>query len=235
MITARVAADVLHQLSQASTLPRAQSERRRAFLTRYSHKHSKVFSEAERQERPSQGHSIRCQNQQQRVLLRRTVLDHSLKTVAGLAVLGDTDAVVAQEQEPSDPFAGSYVKPSLSVAEYMARVEAVRGEALGHVEDLIDKGKYGLLNTDLVLSPFDDIRQALFYTPWVLLKYDEAAGIQAQLAYLRFLDKLKDLDRVSYSASRYEAEPEEVDASFTALVNALDDFIAAIPSWAYSY
>jgi hypothetical protein len=36
------------------------------------------------------------------------------------------------------------------------------------------------------VAPFDDVCQSAYYMPWALVKQDEAAGVEAQTAWLDF-------------------------------------------------
>ena len=94
---------------------------------------------------------------------------------------------------------------------------------------LADGLKFGQLDNELLVAPFDDVKQAAYYLPWALVRRDEPAGVAAQNAWLAFRERLLELDAVAVAATRYEADEDDVLLAISRLERALDDVILAVP------
>ena len=79
--------------------------------------------------------------------------------------------------------------------------------------------KFSQLDNELLIAPFDDVKQAAFYLPWALVTLDEDAGGKTQRAWLTFRERLIRLDAVAVDAARYQADEEEVLAAIAELLN----------------
>lgn len=86
------------------------------------------------------------------------------------------------------------------------------------------------MDNELVLAPFDDVKQACFYLPWALVKDDEEAGILCQRAWLLFRENLLSLDTVAIDASRYQADEDDVFRAIAALEKSLDGILTTVPA-----
>ncbi|KAK3276165.1 hypothetical protein CYMTET_15747 [Cymbomonas tetramitiformis] len=136
------------------------------------------------------------------------------------------------ETEEEDPWAGSYVKPALTVGEYLQEIQLNRKEAIDSMLNDVDMGRSQdlyRLSGNLLVAPFDDVRQSIFYLPWALVKEDGEAGLVAQKHYLVFMERLRQLDRTVLDAARYQAEEKDVIAAIRALDQSIDDFVCDIP------
>ena len=65
-----------------------------------------------------------------------------------------------------DPFAGVFVRPAKTLDEYMRLIEDTRRPAFEIMVQDMEVADYRHLSNSLVLEPFDDVRQALFFIPW---------------------------------------------------------------------
>ena len=75
----------------------------------------------------------------------------------------------------------------------------------------MENSKYTELSNSLVLSPVDDIRQAVLYVPAALYKDGKVqAAIGSRKAYTDFVRELKRLDSLAQKAARYDADDEDV-------------------------
>lgn len=140
----------------------------------------------------------------------------------------NADAKIKEE----DPWAGSYVKPALTVGEYLQEIQLNRKEAINSMLNDVELGRSQdlyRLSANLLVAPFDDVRQSIFYLPWALVKEDGEAGLTAQKLYLVFMERLRQLDRTVLDAARYQVEEEDVIAAIQALDQSIDDFVGAIP------
>ena len=111
----------------------------------------------------------------------------------------------------------------------MSQIEKERGEAFSTLRRLADGLKFGQLDNELLVAPFDDVKQAAYYLPWALVRRDEPAGVAAQNAWLAFRERLLELDAVAVAATRYEADEDDVLLAISRLERALDDVILAVP------
>jgi len=88
------------------------------------------------------------------------------RTMVMVAATAWATAATAVRAEEDDPWAGSYVKPALPLDAYLQQLERSRGEAFASMQRSIEQADYRSLSNNLVLAPFDDVRQALFFIPW---------------------------------------------------------------------
>jgi len=168
------------------------------------------------------------------VVMRRQWLAGSAAIGIGLLDLLTPPAGKAAVEKPEDPFEGVYVKPALSLQAYLDQIDVDRATAFDEMRTDIETGKFTHLSNSLVIAPFDNVKQALFFIPWVVLRGggdgDEEAGMRVQLAYLDFKDRLIALDQAAMDAARYQVEDQVVTDALEALDNSIDTFLAKIPS-----
>lgn len=70
--------------------------------------------------------------------------------------------------------------------QYVAQIQIAAPQAWDEIESNLDAGRYRQQSLQLVLPPFDTVRQAAFFVPWVLLRADdERRATASQEAYLR--------------------------------------------------
>ena len=112
----------------------------------------------------------------------------------------------------------------------LPQIQKERGAAFETLRRLANNLKFSQLDNELLLAPFDDVKQAAYFLPWALVKLDEDAGVGAQNAYLRFRERLVELDAAAIDATRYMADEDDVLAAISRLEAALDDIIAAVPA-----
>lgn len=62
---------------------------------------------------------------------------------------------------------GQPVRPALKAEQYIDIIDKTLGPAMASLRQLASQGRYSDLLLSLVLSPFDDLRQATYYLPWV--------------------------------------------------------------------
>jgi hypothetical protein len=58
------------------------------------------------------------------------------------------------------------VKPALPLDAYLQQLQRSRAQAFASMQRSIEQADYRSLSNNLVLAPFDDVRQALFFIPW---------------------------------------------------------------------
>lgn len=136
----------------------------------------------------------------------------------------------ATRDSGEDPWEGSYVKPALSVREYVEEIDKERDAAFATLRALCASSKFAALSNELVLAPTDDVRQAAYYLPWALVKLDEDAGVATQRAWSEMRDLLTYLDATAIDASRYDAEEEDVMAGIDRVERALDALVDSVPA-----
>ncbi|EEH58641.1 uncharacterized protein MICPUCDRAFT_56676 [Micromonas pusilla CCMP1545] len=136
----------------------------------------------------------------------------------------------ATRDSGEDPWEGSYVKPALSVREYVEEIDKERDAAFATLRALCASSKFAALSNELVLAPTDDVRQAAYYLPWALVKLDEDAGVTTQRAWSEMRDALTYLDATAIDASRYDAEEEDVMAGIDRVERALDALVDSVPA-----
>ena len=112
----------------------------------------------------------------------------------------------------------------------LPQIQKERGAAFETLRRLAINLKFSQLDNELLLAPFDDVKQAAFFLPWALVKLDETAGVDAQNAHLRFRERLVELDATAIDATRYVADEDDVLAAVSRVEAALDDIIAAVPA-----
>ena len=110
------------------------------------------------------------------------------------------------------------------------QIEKNRAEAFATLATLAESLKFSQLDNELLIAPFDDVKQAAFYLPWALVKLDEDAGVKTQRAWLTFRERLIRLDAVAVDAARYQADEEEVLAAIAELESALDALVREVPA-----
>ena len=110
------------------------------------------------------------------------------------------------------------------------QIQKERGAAFETLRRLAINLKVSQLDNELLRAPVDDVKQAACFLPWALVKLDEAAGVDAQNAYLRFRERLVELDATAIDATRYLADEDDVLAAVSRVEAALDDIIAAVPA-----
>jgi hypothetical protein len=131
---------------------------------------------------------------------------------------------------PPPPEKEPVLPATKTVREYVQVIYKSRPVAWQQIAQHIQKDEFYALSSELLLSPFDDLRQACFFIPWALLNNEEVnASSDARRAYDDLMDHVDDLDRVSRSAGRGEAPPAKVQQAFFLLNATLDKFISTVP------
>ena len=132
---------------------------------------------------------------------------------------------VAAEQGilPSD-----YTVPAKPVAAYLEIIQQLQPSAVRDLKSYVDNSKYIELSNSLVLSPVDDIRQAVLYVPAALYKDGKVqAAIGSRKAYTDFVRELKRLDLLAQKAARYDADDEDVFQAIDKLSLTIDAVLAS--------
>lgn len=125
-------------------------------------------------------------------------------------------------------FTGNVI-PALTIPQYLSKIEYAAPKAWDEIENNLDYGRYRLQSDLLVLPPFDDVRQAAFYLPWVVLQQDEEAALQCQNAYLQFKDAIMYFDDRLVAAGRAQADAQQVADAYAAVRLALERFLQTVP------
>lgn len=127
--------------------------------------------------------------------------------------------------------AGPGAISTLEVTDYIQQLNKARRDSWPRIAQKISSGEYVTLSQMLIISPFEDVRQACLYIPFALQQRDDVLAAEAcRKAYVDFIDHVHDLDRISLAASRSEADPNQVQQAFMLLSASLDTYIASIPS-----
>jgi hypothetical protein len=124
---------------------------------------------------------------------------------------------------------GQPVRPALPAPSYVATLRRKRDETLSSLRALSDSGDFKGLSDSLVLSPFDDVRQACFYLPWAVVAQDEAAGTRLETEWQKVRVQWMNLDATALAAARFEKEDSDVSQAIDGFAQALDAYEAAIP------
>ncbi|KAI8474444.1 MAG: hypothetical protein J3K34DRAFT_518182 [Monoraphidium minutum] len=186
---------------------------------------------------PIQPHEQRaCQQEQPRPgPARRAFLGLAAAAAAALAVAPPAALADAPPPPPPPGLApSSPVIPALTLPQYMDELAAAAPAAWDEIEANLEAGRFRQQSLQLVLPPFDTVRQAAFYSPWVLLRAgDEAGGAAAQEAYMRFKDATVAFDErliaaAARAATNYDGDDGDVWAAYSALRGALDDFVGTV-------
>lgn len=127
-------------------------------------------------------------------------------------------------------FRASGVRPALKTRQYAEQIARNYPETVAVVERYLDRRKFFDLSNELVLAPFDVLRQACFYLPWALLEEDDVpSGIKCQVAYNSLLDQIKAFDKTLLQVYRLEAEDEDAWAAWEVLKGSFRTYFATIP------
>jgi hypothetical protein len=118
----------------------------------------------------------------------------------------------------------------LSLHHFRCQIEKNRAAAFATLTTLAESLKFSQLDNELLIAPFDDVKQAAFYLPWALVKLDEDAGVKTQRRWLTFRERLINLDAVAVDAARYQADEEEVLFAIAELESALDELLSDVPA-----
>jgi hypothetical protein len=102
--------------------------------------------------------------------------------------------------------------------------------AFAQLRRLIADGDFAGISVELVLGPFDALRQACYFLPWAVVRADEAAGTSLQDGYIVLRAAWKGLDDAAIEAARFQADEADVTAALNAFESALDAFEARIPA-----
>ena len=79
----------------------------------------------------------------------------------------DAEDVPAKAPSESSLGLGQPVRPALKAEQYIDIIDKTLGPAMASLRQLASQGRYSDLLLSLVLSPFDDLRQATYFLPWV--------------------------------------------------------------------
>ncbi len=81
----------------------------------------------------------------------------------------------------AEPDAIPFVRPALSVGQYVNRIVATRQQAYSELRDLVEAGRFKVAAEALVLYPFDDVAQSAFFLPFAMLRVDDERAISVSL------------------------------------------------------
>jgi hypothetical protein len=139
-------------------------------------------------------------------------------------------ALARSAEEATSPLGiGQPVRPARPAQAYVKEIARRREETLQSLRGYAAAGQFKELSDSLVLSPFDDLRQACFYLPWAVVPLDEAAGTELEGAWEAVRAGWMNLDTVSLAAARFDGDEPEVTAAIDAFQRALDAYQARIP------
>lgn len=125
-------------------------------------------------------------------------------------------------------FGGASIVPALTIPQYRDRIAEAWPNALRDFQSYMEAGQYKELSESLFLSPFDEVRQAAFFIPYVLAQKDIRAATRSRYAYDAFLDNVKQVYATSLAVAYYQEEEEGVEAAIRSLSSSLQSFLAAI-------
>ena len=120
------------------------------------------------------------------------------------------------------------VSLNMAVEQYVQRVRRAWPMAEQQLTALSEAGQYSELALSLVLSPFEDVKQSLFYLPFALLEEGSPEATDSLDLYRDFLRQVKVLDRTANEAARFAAEDEEVNAALGAVRASVQHFMEAM-------
>lgn len=128
-------------------------------------------------------------------------------------------------------FRSSGVRPALPTRAYAEQLADNYPKAMAQIASYLDRSRYRELSNELVLPPFDVLRQACFYLPWALLEEDAVTeGIATQIKYNTLLDSIKAFDANLLAAARLQVDDEVVEESFAMLQRNYVAFFNTIPA-----
>lgn len=125
---------------------------------------------------------------------------------------------------------GQPVRPAFPAAAYVRQLRSKKGDTFASLHSFLLDGDYSGLSNSLVLSPFDDLRQACYYLPWALVTESEPAATQLQEAYIALRGRWKGLDDAALAAARFQADDADVRAAVAAFREALEQYEKLIPA-----
>ena len=166
-----------------------------------------------------------CQVTQSALQRRRAVLQLPAAAVLLLVPLRGRAA-----EEASPLGMGQPVRPALPAQAYVKEIRRRREETLQSLRAYAQAGQFKELSDSLVLSPFDDLRQACFYLPWAVVSLDEVAGTELEGAWQTVRSAWENLYTVSLAAARFEGDEPEVRAAIDTFEQAVYAYQAKIPA-----
>ena len=89
-----------------------------------------------------------------------------------------------------------------------SQIQKERGAAFETLRRLAINLKFSQLDNELLLAPFD-VKQAAFFLPWAPSSSTKPPRRRAN-AYLRFRERLVELDATAIDATRYVADEDDV-------------------------
>lgn len=125
------------------------------------------------------------------------------------------------------------MRPALPASAYIALLRRSREPALASLLALVEAEDYAGLSASLVISPFDDWRQAAYFLPWAVLSSDEAAATSLQEAYIAVRAAWKGIDDAAIAAGRGLLGKADVIAAVEAFDRAVAAEEAGIPMSLY--
>lgn len=125
-------------------------------------------------------------------------------------------------------FGGASIVPALTILQYRDRIVEAWPNALRDFQTYMEAGQYKELSESLFLSPFDDVRQAAFFIPYVFAQKDMRAAIRSRSAYDAFMDNVKQVYATSSAVAYYQGEEEDVEAAIRSLSSSLQSFLATV-------
>mmetsp|Transcript_29242 Transcript_29242/g.95298 ORF Transcript_29242/g.95298 Transcript_29242/m.95298 type:complete len:109 (+) Transcript_29242:176-502(+) len=104
-------------------------------------------------------------------------------------------------------------------------------KSFSEMQERVDKGKFSEVGVALLVSPFSDVREALFYLPYALAaEGSPESGAAAEEHWVRFRERMILFDQLAEDAARYQAEDEDVQTALSALRTEYMAYIDALPS-----
>ena len=91
----------------------------------------------------------------------------SLLIALSATIRVDAEDILAKAPSESSLGLGQPVRPALKAEQYIDIIDKTLGPAMASLRQLASQGRYSDLLLSLVLSPFDDLRQATYFLPWV--------------------------------------------------------------------
>ena len=113
----------------------------------------------------------------------------------------------------------------------LPQIQKERGAAFETLRRLAINLKFSQLDNELLLAPFDDVKQAAFFLPWASSSSTKPPASRAK-RLPPIPERLVELDATAIDATRYVADEDDVLAAVSRVEAALDDIIAAVPALA---
>eukprot|EP01024_Parvocaulis_polyphysoides_P069504 TRINITY_DN8514_c0_g1_i1.p1 TRINITY_DN8514_c0_g1~~TRINITY_DN8514_c0_g1_i1.p1 ORF type:complete len:269 (-),score=31.50 TRINITY_DN8514_c0_g1_i1:155-934(-) len=124
----------------------------------------------------------------------------------------------------------SNVVPAKKVREYLSIIQTQQEKTWNLIEQQIEDEDYANLSNNLVISPFDDLKQAAFYIPFQMINEDVelSLAVKSREAYTNFDKSFNQFVRIVNLASIYQAEQDEVQQQYLQLRQAFYEFLRLV-------